>query len=826
MQQLFSLFVAPPGSLIYYLVMAFSIIAALQLCLIGRQGASKFPARRLLLGLGMVLAGQVVLFIASGLAWQGFINSHVVLPVLDRAATTFALLWIAWLWAFPLANRVADGAVALLSLVVVIAAGFSMNNWGLYPSNLNFNGSDFDLGWEIASLAVVLLGMFLLFLRRPDGWGMGLSMLTFNLAGHLAQFLWPEVGADFAGAVRLAVICSFPLLPLLAQRSLLVTALEAPNKAHSAAEVLPATASPASRERRRYSADPRAVFDWLQLALYDEPGRTFSEFTRAFGQTMMADLTLLVRLSQSSGKIDIVTGYDLIHEEYRPATVLERDAMPAIANALQKGRALCLNKEESVSADLTALAQALGLADTGNFLLVPLAVEANLLKAGSGVWGGVMLLSPYSNRAWTADDQTYLLSSTESMVQVLRRTVNPPAPGTQIGAATGVTTIPLIQAQSRNELEATLRQLEEMRSENKLLLEEIASLRSSAPGDDLDSLLAVQKESQEIIANLQDENAQLLAELEKTMQPETDGKKQPSVETAAAGGPPANLYFEEQLQQALKETARLENALADSRSQILNLEQKLQRQDKASPENEDGEVIDALVQEYRQPLASIMGYTDLLLAESAGIIGALQRNFLERIRGSIERLQAISNDLIQITHLQSGPLELTPEPINASVLIDEAVATISSQVRGKNISLRVDLPDELPEIKADRDALQQIVGHLLQNASAVTPVEGTISLKVLLQPGNNGEPAMLLQVSDTGGGIAPEDLPRVFARRYRADNALIQGVGDTGVGLSIAKTLVEAHQGRIWVESTPGQSSTFSVLLPLSPRGGAAATVS
>jgi two-component system sensor histidine kinase BaeS len=108
----------------------------------------------------------------------------------------------------------------------------------------------------------------------------------------------------------------------------------------------------------------------------------------------------------------------------------------------------------------------------------------------------------------------------------------------------------------------------------------------------------------------------------------------------------------------------------------------------------------------------------------------------------------------------------------------------------------------------------------------VTPVEGTISLKVHLQPGNNGEPAMLLQVSDTGGGIAAEDLPRVFARRYRADNALIQGVGDTGVGLSIAKTLVDAHQGKIWVESVPGQSSTFSVLLPLSPKGGAAVQVS
>jgi signal transduction histidine kinase len=76
----------------------------------------------------------------------------------------------------------------------------------------------------------------------------------------------------------------------------------------------------------------------------------------------------------------------------------------------------------------------------------------------------------------------------------------------------------------------------------------------------------------------------------------------------------------------------------------------------------------------------------------------------------------------------------------------------------------------------------------------------------------------LFQITDSGGGIAPQDLSRVFSRRYRADNPLIQGVGDTGVGLSIARTLTEAHGGRIWVESEPGKTSTFSVLLPVHPK--------
>ena len=104
--------------------------------------------------------------------------------------------------------------------------------------------------------------------------------------------------------------------------------------------------------------------------------------------------------------------------------------------------------------------------------------------------------------------------------------------------------------------------------------------------------------------------------------------------------------------------------------------------------------------------------------------------------------------------------------------------------------------------------------HLLQNAGAVSPNEGTITLRVQTQT-EGGQEYVLLQVTDTGGGIAPEDIPRVFTRLYRADNVLIQGLGDTGVGLSIAKTLTEAQDGRIWVESEAGVGSTFSVLLPM-----------
>jgi signal transduction histidine kinase len=97
-------------------------------------------------------------------------------------------------------------------------------------------------------------------------------------------------------------------------------------------------------------------------------------------------------------------------------------------------------------------------------------------------------------------------------------------------------------------------------------------------------------------------------------------------------------------------------------------------------------------------------------------------------------------------------------------------------------------------------------------------VEGEILLHAHIEDKANQQAYVLVQVSDSGGGIPPSDLPRVFSRLYRADNPLIQGVGDTGVGLSMVKALVEAHGGRVWVDSVMGIGSTFSVLLPITDR--------
>jgi signal transduction histidine kinase len=267
---------------------------------------------------------------------------------------------------------------------------------------------------------------------------------------------------------------------------------------------------------------------------------------------------------------------------------------------------------------------------------------------------------------------------------------------------------------------------------------------------------------------------------------------------------------ENELRLTLEEVARLQNQLAVANMRIVEAEKNYS----ATRSTEQAEVVASISQELRQPMSSIVGYTDLLLGESVGILGTLQRKFVERIKASTERIGSLIDDLIQVTTLETGLHELKPEPVDLDLIIDNAMSYTSSQIREKNISMHLDLPKNVAPIYADREALQQILIHLLQNAGAASPLEGTVYLKVQTKL-EEGKEYVLIQVKDTGGGIPAEDIGRVFTRLYRADNVLIQGVGDTGVGLSIAKTLTEAQKGRIWVDSDPGVGSTFSVLLPI-----------
>ncbi len=234
---------------------------------------------------------------------------------------------------------------------------------------------------------------------------------------------------------------------------------------------------------------------------------------------------------------------------------------------------------------------------------------------------------------------------------------------------------------------------------------------------------------------------------------------------------------------------------------------------------QDSELLLSLVQEFRTPMTSIMGYVDLLLSESAGILGEMQRKFLLRVETNVSRLEAMLNDLIKLTELDTGSYVFKPAPIDVTTMIEDTITHFSNQLREKDIVINLKLQEDIPPVSVDRDALHQTLGQLLTNAYLVSPPGAEITLTAFTQQAKlNGETeqdCLFVSIEDQGGGISPDDEQRVFARKYKAENPLIQGLGDTGVGLSIAKALIEAQGGRLWLETKEHIGSKFAFLLPI-----------
>jgi signal transduction histidine kinase len=230
-----------------------------------------------------------------------------------------------------------------------------------------------------------------------------------------------------------------------------------------------------------------------------------------------------------------------------------------------------------------------------------------------------------------------------------------------------------------------------------------------------------------------------------------------------------------------------------------------------------------LVQELRTPMTSITGYVDLLLGESAGILGEMQRKFMQRVSTNISRLDSMLNDLIRITELDTGSKTFEAVSVDVTSMIDDAITNASNQFREKGLTVNINFEDSIPSINADRDAVEQTIGQLLTNAYLVSPPNSEISVSVysgLVEMDQNNSAdgnvnCLCVLVEDRGGGIDQEDAARVFARKYKAENPLIQGLGDTGVGLSVAKALVEAQGGRLWVETKKNIGCVFVFALPL-----------
>jgi putative tryptophan/tyrosine transport system substrate-binding protein len=252
--------------------------------------------------------------------------------------------------------------------------------------------------------------------------------------------------------------------------------------------------------------------------------------------------------------------------------------------------------------------------------------------------------------------------------------------------------------------------------------------------------------------------------------------------------------------------SKLEKKVEDRTRELAFANERLKELDRMK-----SDFVSHVSHELRTPLTAIKGAVDLILREVAGPLTEKQIHYLTRVRSNAQHLAGLINDLLDLSKIESGRIEVKSSRVSLSGLVYEAVEALRPVAAEKVIALEETVREPSILVWADRDKINQVLTNLIGNAIKFTPVQG----KVTISASRNGGESVQVSVSDTGPGVPPEEKEKIFAKFYRVAEVNGENSKGTGLGLAIAKALVELHGGKIWVESEPGCGSTFSFTLPV-----------
>jgi signal transduction histidine kinase len=220
--------------------------------------------------------------------------------------------------------------------------------------------------------------------------------------------------------------------------------------------------------------------------------------------------------------------------------------------------------------------------------------------------------------------------------------------------------------------------------------------------------------------------------------------------------------------------------------------------------------------ELRSPLNGMIGFSQLLFDGKLGPISGQQKDVIERVLKSSEHLLHLINGVLDLSKVEAGRFEFHPEPLSTRDLVHEVTGALGATAEAKRIRLESVVAPDVQTVVADAARLKQVLYNYLSNALKFTGENGRVAVNLRAE----GSAEFCLEVIDSGVGIAPEDISRIFVEFQQLDSGKAKRFQGTGLGLALTKRIVEAQGGRVGVKSTPGEGSTFFAILPRDPRQG------
>ncbi len=762
LQTVFNLLSSYPGNLVYYLILIYSIVSCLFSIWTAYRTDEQIRPAHTLAGLTILLAASLIPLVFFVITGGKMAENGILYPLLERTSITILVVWSAWLWFGPKPTTTTTIVVIFLSVLIPIITVIVSFIFPDTPGG--FNATVADFWWHIFMVLATIFLIVLILIKKPSIWSYGLGMFLLILTGFIFSLFSYYPDGNISGAARLGVLCAFPLLPLVIRK---FDFQEGISPTGTFDQLMTQSVS---------HAIPDEINEWLSAVANLDITHQQEEIARMLCRTLDAQGCAFLHLSESPNVIKSTAGYNLANQSWIEETSLPVDEFPRTLSALVNTEPVIIRFSNGNTRELENFSSRFRITDITSVALLP-------VKNGDTQWGSAALFRTSAEPSFLMESLLQFTKTAATLAHIFRNNE--------------------MALRERQELIRLSQEMDNLQSVNQTLQSNLETLRLSAvqpvPEQTTLQMLTLQQASETEIDRLRSENRLLLQTL-------AEKQKEPTPKPAID-----ETLVAEELSVARAEIARLQALLRDTRQRL----QEMQVSSNISSTYIDGlRKVNNLITEIRHPLSTITAYVDLIITGQQDIEEKVGDISLDTLRSCLEKLRKLMNDMADTNVLNSGVIDLEPEAMDLANAIDQAVETISASFMEKEISLKLDLPPVLPFLFTYHEALKKVIIYLLQNAGKVTPRSSSVELRVEVHE-ESAEPYLMLEVTDHGGGVAPENLHRVFSTANTEHGKIIPSLGEMNGGLIASKTLIEAHGGRIWVDSEPGISTTYSVLLPI-----------